>query len=175
MIFRDDDISRFTDMKRFKTIHQVFQEHEVIHTLAIIAKDIDKATELIQYIQDNKEQFDLQLHCWEHIDYSINESECYPHFRDSRKVFKEVFGEHPSVFYPPWNRGTKLIQTIAQNYRMTLSTEKISLSQYVRFNGSVKEEVVNFHYWADHEVMMLDPALRIYKDRMRQEQKRRCV
>jgi len=170
MIFRDDDISYLTDVKQFKRVHEIFIEHNVVHTIAVIASGIEKNQELIEYIKMNSWLMDVQLHCWEHIDYSQNESDIYEHMRLSRRIFKRVFGEYPKVFYPPWNKATQFLIDKMKDFHMELSNEKVSLSQYIRTKGGVNEKVVNFHYWADEEVIQLEPALKIYNER-----KNKCV
>jgi hypothetical protein len=44
---------------------------------------------------------------------------------------------------------------------LRVSWQKISLAQFIRAGGDVAEPVINFHYWAVEDVILLERALRI--------------
>jgi peptidoglycan/xylan/chitin deacetylase (PgdA/CDA1 family) len=166
LIFRDDDISYFTKLDDFVRVHEIFQRYGVIHTIAVICKDLEKNTELVQYIQDHIKEFDIQVHCWEHTDLTAAGGD---DLWRCKETLLNLFGVVATTLYPPWNKTSDLVVSFAENAGLTVSTEKITLSQYVRVMGQVKEEVVNFHYWADFEVILLEPALKIYTSTNRKE------
>lgn len=168
--FRDDDVSCDTDILRFRRVQELFDKYKVPHTIALVTKDIEKAPELIKYI--NLNNIDVQVHCYEHIDYSLEDNEIFiqPHLIESISIIKRYFDKTPTVFFPPWNNSSEKIVEVASELDLRVSVEKLSLQAFIRAGGGVKEKVVNFHYWAEEEVMFLEIALRMYVDR-----KSKCV
>lgn len=164
MIFRDDDISVHTDLAALKPVHDIFKKHLVMHTVAVIAKDIDMNTELIMYLK--RENFDVQLHCFEH--YNLTEmptDQLELSLTRAMNMFKRCGLDLPTVLYPPWNISSKAVEVLAwDKFKLNVSNRKCSLSQYVKANGNVDVDVVNFHYW-DEEIKDLDEALNIYTHR----------
>ena len=73
LIFRDDDISVYTDFILFKQVHEIFKQHKVNHRIAILAKDLWENKELFWYIC-SEPYLDVQLHGWTHRDYSKNQN-----------------------------------------------------------------------------------------------------
>lgn len=161
MTFRDDDISHLTNLKRFTDVHELFIKYGVIHTIAFICKDIEKNPELIAYINKHKDSFDIQIHCWEHTPMPENVDLA----RDLRGCINAIeyqFGTKPTVVYPPWNRSDKYVVDVAESLGLTVSHKKTTLSAYVRTMGDIAEDVINFHSWSEPEVILLEPALKIY-------------
>lgn len=170
MIFRDDDISCFTNMEDFKRVHELFNKYEVTHTIAVIAKDINDNQELVKYIF-SQPNIDVQLHCWDHIDLTkLEEKELFDTILKGASKLTATFGKTPTILFPPWNKHNDRMDKVADGIGLTVSSRKISLSQYIKFNGDVGENTINFHYWAPQEVMFLEQALSIYTQR-----KQRCV
>ena len=161
MIFRDDDVSVHTDLARLKPVHDVFKKYMVMHTVAIIAKDIDMNTELVMYLK--KENFDVQLHCFEHHHFpEMEHDKLKLDLQRCLNMFARCGFDRPTTLYPPWNQTTNKINIMAMaDFNLNVSTKKCSLSQYVMAGGNVDVDVVNFHYW-DKECDDLDEALRIY-------------
>jgi len=161
MIFRDDDISVHTDLAVLKPVHDIFKKHLVMHTVAVIAKDIDMNTDLVMYLK--KENFDVQLHCFEHYNFAeVDINKLDTDLLRSLNMFARCGIDRPTVLYPPWNITSHAVNVMAwDKHKLTVSNKKCSLSQYVKANGNVDVDVVNFHYW-DKECEDLDEALTIY-------------
>ncbi len=164
MIFRDDDISVHTDLAVLKPVHQIFKKYMVMHTVAIIAKDIDMNTELVMYLK--RENFDIQLHCFEHYNLTeLTAEQLDIALLKSTNMFKRCGFDLPIRLYPPWNKTSQAVNVLAwDKYNLEVSYKKCSLAQYVAANGNVDVDVVNFHYW-DDEIKDLDEALRIYTEK----------
>lgn len=164
IIFRDDDISFATDMVKFIRVQDIFDKYGILHTIALVTKDIGKAPELIKFI--NTHNIDVQIHCYEHIDYSleINEWLIEPQLKESIEIVKRFFNKTPTVFYPPWNKSCKKLKEVCTDLGLIVSFEKISLPAYIRAGGGISQNVINFHYWAEQEVMHLEIALKMYSD-----------
>lgn len=142
--FRDDDIGFNNDINEFKAIHEIFNKYKVIHTIAVIAKDIDqpKFSPLVRYIRKQK-NIDVQLHCWEHT--RVTPKEFSVQLPQAIDKIQKVFGR-PMVFYPPWNEVAPWMIATCKENNIIINASKISLSQYLR---GVRGETINFHYWSD--------------------------
>lgn len=166
MIFRDDDISYLTKLEDFKRVHSLFEKYNVMHTVAVIAKDLDKNPELVEYLKSNK-LIDVQLHCWEHYDMSITDKDTlYKDISEGIRTIIDILGVEITTLYPPWNKSSEILEDVAVGeLGLTVSNKKITLSAYIRCAGQVEEDVINFHYWADSECIFIEPALKIYSQK----------
>lgn len=162
MTFRDDDTSYLTNLKRFTEVHELFIKYGVIHTIAVICKDIEKNPELIAYINKHRDSFDIQIHCWEHTPMPEN-TDLACDLQGCINAIQYQFGTKPTTVYPPWNRSDEYVGEVAESLGLIVSNTKTTLSAYVRTMGGVEEDVINFHSWCEPEVMLIEPALKIYK------------
>jgi peptidoglycan/xylan/chitin deacetylase (PgdA/CDA1 family) len=160
MIFRDDDISYLTNLEEFKKVQEIFDHNNVRHTVALICKDIDKNPELIDFIRSK--DIDVQIHCWEHIPLTEYHDKLIDHLSWSISTIETYFGNRPTVLYPPWNKSDSFVEAKATDLGLKVSNKKITLSKYIQFKGKVSQKVINFHYWAYEEAMLLDAAMKIY-------------
>jgi len=163
MIFRNDDVSYKTEVGQFEEVHKVFKRHTILHTIALICKDIDRNHELIDYI--NRNNIDVQVHCWEHYDMTLNLDKLREDLPKCNETITRLFKHPPMVLYPPWNKSSQDVERIAAENYLTVSNQKVSLSQYIRFEGHTKEMVINFHSWALEEIKILEDAMIIYNRR----------
>lgn len=163
MIWRDDDISAITKLEQFRFVHEIFKGFGLVHTIAVIAKDIEKNKELVDYINDHKKSIDVQLHCWEHYDHKeLSEEKLREFFRKGIDSIHNSFGLTPKIFYPPWNSVSGLAIQVAESFNLQTRPQKCSLKNYIDNNGQVSFDVVNFHYWYEPEVNDLYKALKIH-------------
>jgi peptidoglycan/xylan/chitin deacetylase (PgdA/CDA1 family) len=156
MIFRDDDISKDTDLKKFKAVRDLFNKYGVLHTVALICKDIEQNKPLLKYLKSQK-NIDVQVHAWEHFNFQTD----LPKLHEQLPLAVELVTKHfnkPTVLYPPWNKSSIGVERIAWDNGLKVMADKISLSQYLR---GVKGNVINFHYWAP-ECSDLEAALKKY-------------
>ncbi len=160
MIFRDDDISHTTDLAAFHKVHNFFREAIVLHTIALIVKDIDTNPELVDYIKT--QNIDVQIHCWTHYDLTSDIEQAEKDLKLCIDTIEEVLNERPTTLYPPWNKTSKELEIMACHLGLRVSTEKGSLEHYILNQGNVDYDVINFHYWAQQEIILLEPALKIY-------------
>lgn len=161
MIFRDDDISAYTDLEKFHRVQKVFDNYGVTHTIAVLTKDMETRPDLVAYIKDHG--CDVQLHGWTHIKFTLDHSQVIEQLQRGIDDIYKLFGTRPSTFYPPWNDSDQFVEKAASSMQLQVSNKKTTLSKFIQSDGRVDEFVVNFHYWADQEAMMIEPALRIYK------------
>lgn len=160
MIWRNDDVSFKTEVGQFAEVHKLFKKHIVLHTIAVICKDIQKNPELIEYINTNN--IDVQVHCWDHYDFTLNHDRLKTDLPKCIKAITKYFKHAPITLYPPWNKSDEIVEQIAKDNGLTVSNKKVSLSQYIRTEGDVAESVINFHSWSLPEIIDLDAALTLF-------------
>ncbi len=167
MVFRNDDLSYLTAVNQFEEVHKLFKKYIVLHTVAVIAKDIQKNQPLIDFI--NSSNIDVQVHAWEHYDFTLNHDKLRVDLPKAVKAITKYFNHAPTVLYPPWNKSDEIVEQIAKENGLTVSNKKVSLSQFTRFKGNVTEDVINFHSWALSELVPdengeggLENALKLY-------------
>lgn len=166
MIFRDDDIGGATCFDLFRSVDSLFREHNVRHTVAVIAEDIEKNTPLVDYIRAHP-HINVQLHCWAHghdreteaMTKVDPEALAADLLRGANKLH-EVFGVRATVLYPPWNESNQAVVSAASQAGLKVSHKKISLEAYIR--GNREQAVINFHYWSARETSLLEKALQIH-------------
>lgn len=170
IIWRDDDLGYAhtahageieMDSERifndFVKVDQLFIKYGVKHTVAVIAKDVEKSINLIEYVKAHK-HIDVQLHCWEHLHYPQHMDVFSSHIEKGINKLTEVFGKRPTVFYPPYNDVCVEMRPICKQQGLELSYLKMDLIGYLKGR---KVPVINFHYWAD-ECKDLEEALKKY-------------
>ena len=156
IIWRDDDTSKDTDLKRFKEIHSLFIKYKVLHTVSLICAGIETNKPLVDYIK--KSGCDVQVHAWEHFDYTTNLKQVVTDLPKCVKIITKLFGKRPDTLFPPWNRSNPELEAIAWANDLAVSNKKISLDQFLR---GVEGEVLNFHGWHS-ECDQLEAALKKY-------------
>lgn len=160
MIFRDDDICVTTDLAVFKPVHENFRKAMVMHTVAIICKDFQLNNDLVNFIKANN--IDPQIHCWEHVSLpDLADEQLRIHFAACLRTFKLCGFDRPTTIYPPWNKNSWQLRSIASEFNLTVSSEKVSLSYYLKHKGNVTPSVINFHHW-DEECEDLPLVLELY-------------
>lgn len=163
MIFRDDDIHFLTDCDVYQRFHKVdalFKEYGIEHHIAILCNHFEQNPGLIEYIKANKHIIP-QIHGWEHIDYSseFNKGIIRKHLELCIAKFDELGLAKPTIWYPPWNFTSEIMEFLASEYGLIVSYKKETLTDFIRKNGEVTEPVINIHYWADIDTQMLGAAL----------------
>lgn len=163
MIWRDDDVGAYTE--HFIEVDRLLHERGIIHTAAVIGSQLVQNHALRQYIIDNLDHIDLQVHCWVHTE-TVGEGAV---LNDTMLCIALInkLGLEPSVLYPPYNRIAPHLQSAAEHYGLTVSTEHYSLAQYVARRGRVPHDsVILFHHWNPSDRELLPKALDIH-DRKR--------
>lgn len=162
LIWRDDDISAQTNVWELLLADDVLRAAGLRHTVAVIAKDIEDHVELIDAIRERR--MDVQLHCWTHDDLTIDR-ESLRNLASGVETIEQVFGQRPTVLYPPWNRADGMVYEVAESLGLRVSNQKVSLQKYIKVGGDVAEDVVNFHYWSEEERALLLEAIDVFRRR----------
>ena len=169
MIFRDDDIFFLTKIERFKRVDSLFMEYGIEHHIAILCNRFEEHTELIDYIRKNKHIIP-QIHGWEHIDYTHHHDLIKEHLNLCIAKFKELKLSKPTIWFPPWNKADDISVYLAQELGLITLNKKNTITDYIQDIDYDLGDVINFHYWADQDVAMLDPALKKdYNSRKKKE------
>jgi hypothetical protein len=158
MIWRDDDIAVTTRLEDLRTVDDLFQRYRVPHTIALIANLIDVNRPLVEFIRER--HMIVQVHGWSHDDLTTTPA-AVADLPKAIEMIERVFGQRPTVLYPPWNRTTPQLEAAAAQMGLRVDAEKISLQQFIRTGGDVREDTINFHYWNAPDVPLLDEALRL--------------
>jgi peptidoglycan/xylan/chitin deacetylase (PgdA/CDA1 family) len=162
-IWRDDDVWYKTTgekLDQFLRVDDHFQKYQVPHTLAVLAAHLDENQPLVDAIKERRML--VQLHAWHHDDLSVS-SEARLDLVDAIKMLERLFGARPTVLYPPWNRTSVELDAAAKVLGLQVRCHKISLQQYIRFEGDTFEDTVNFHFWDESEFDLIPKALAIYR------------
>jgi peptidoglycan/xylan/chitin deacetylase (PgdA/CDA1 family) len=158
IIWRDDDVL----LKRHQlglllAADDIFQRAGRVHTIAVIASTL--TCELAAVIRERR--MSAQLHCWQHDDLSKPGADA--RLAQAVARIEDLVGVRPTVLYPPWNRTSVALEAAAAELGLTVSAVKVSLEQFIRCDGGVAEDVVNFHFWHDPDVRQLARALALEK------------
>lgn len=140
MIYRDDDINRFTDIQVFMAIHDLFLKNNKIHTCVCEMKDLWESRGLWHLLM-TLPNLEIALHCWEHIDYSelsyeqarVEIGKAISYFNEKTK---SGYGKVIPIktLFPPWNR-------VSDNLKKACDSWGIRLDN--RHSG----DVFAFHWW----------------------------
>lgn len=166
MIYRHDDFPQgINNGFEFETFHQEFVKRNKVHTLSILFKLLNKDSWLVRYV-NNTSNFDIQLHGWEHLNYSLeSEKVIRDHIVKSFRKSAELFGILPTVWYLPWNGwvdGKKFelvprVTKIAKDYGLEVNINCEHIYDVMEKNK--KSDTVYFHYWKDKERILVSKLL----------------
>lgn len=163
--WRDDDPAlqtRGQKFDQFKAFHRVFQKYGVLHTIALITRDVEQNEPLINFIKEHRNEFDVQLHCVDHLDFTHNHKEVEWQLKTGADDIERIFGKRPTTWFPTWNKTDDFVNSIAERLGLKVSFRKISIDQFIRCDGDVVEDVVNMHFWNYGDQINLAEALKIY-------------
>lgn len=139
--YRDDDISKYTDINLITKIHSLFIKYNKIHTVTLEMSGLWD-NKVIWYWLMTTPNLDIGLHGWEHKDYSqLDYSEIYFDLKSSLNYwnFNIARGKYEpktiKVFYPPWNKTSENLERVCRDLGLEVDN---------REGG----EVYNLHWWA---------------------------
>jgi len=156
--WRDDDVSATTKIAELSACDDIFQQYQQPHTIGLIAAGIMERPDLVDFI--NSRRMIVELHGWEHTDLT-EDPKGLTHLELGVAVIESLFGRRPTTLFPPWNRTSADLEAFAGTLGLVVSSNKVSLEQYIRSEGEPLEPVVNFHYWSAEERALLPHAFAI--------------
>lgn len=140
MIYRDDDIGKFTDLTTIMEIQKVFDEYEQIHTVTILMEDLWESRGVWEWLVTTP-NIDIALHGWVHVNHAGMSPESQERWIAQALSYWKMHTERIGVdipikvFYPPWN---------SWNDATKRACEKLGLEMNVCIDT---EKVYNFHWW----------------------------
>ena len=139
-LFRDDDVSKYTDIQTFLKIHDLFKKYKKVHTCAVEMDGLFDSRGVWHLLQ-TEPLIEIGLHGWTHKDYSILS---YDEICDDFKKSLDYWNSHSyegygkviqiKTYYPTWNRVSDNLMRACATYRLKL-------------DARVGGEVFNFHWW----------------------------
>lgn len=147
MIFRDDDISKFTDLTTIMKIQELFDRHKKIHTVTVLMEGLWESRGVWEWLMTTP-NLNIALHGWKHINYDkltvlqiVDDIlGCLSYWKTNveRCGYKV---ESLKVFYPPWN-------SLSEHKASEVSTI-LGIKVDTRTRISSPTEIYDFHWW-DH-------------------------
>lgn len=149
----------YYDFEQFKKVHQLIAGAGEIHTIAIIAGEIENHPEMKEYILERKAEFGFGLHGWLHERYSEWQTSAIVVSlgRARRKIF-ETFGEWCTEYYPTWNKRSPALYEACKSLDLLLNDDWMTLTEAL--TGEQKK-AIRFHSWNQAEVDQLKKYLNV--------------
>lgn len=141
MLWRDDDVSKYTDLTTLFKIQELFDKYNRIHTVTLIMDELWESRGVWEWLMTTQ-NIDIALHGFMHCDYStMSYVWVESHIQGSLEYWEENskrggYKFRPlKVFYPPWNKVSDDVYKICSKYGLEVNT-------------CVDEsKVYNFHWW----------------------------
>ena len=107
VVFRLDDVnSDFLTKVQINLMDQFISQNQSI-SLGLIMHRIDPASAVVEKVKEGKQKalFELDLHGWDHVDYSqLSKEEQLGTLQQASDKMNTIFGQHSQVFIPPYNK-----------------------------------------------------------------------
>ncbi len=170
IVCRSDEWDFRFGVERYQRIHQEFLKRNLVETVNLqfcqhgVLSNINDT--LVEYLK-NTPNYDIQLHCWEHIIYAdMSEAVITRDLAASCHYFMKYFNRLPAVWYPPWNMVSQTMLSVADDFGMRVDNESYDLKKFIR---EVKAETftghsIYFHGGMEQELVILPEALDLVVD-----------
>jgi hypothetical protein len=146
ILYRDDDPSVYTCITEFKKINDYFIKKDWKHTVAVLMKDLWQNHALFYYLATTP-NIDVELHGWEHKDYSIlSYDECFEDLNKSinywRSNCQRMIGNIKplTTFFAPWNREGDNIKKACEDVGLKFCNVKEGVWE--------DKKIISFHWWS---------------------------
>lgn len=107
VVFRLDDVnSDFLTKVQINLMDQFISQNQSI-SLGLIMHRIIPTSPVVEKIKEGKQKglFELDLHGWDHVDYSqLSKEEQFGTLQKASDKMNTIFGQHSQVFIPPYNK-----------------------------------------------------------------------
>src|SRR3990167_5617688 len=148
MVWRDDDVGKFTDLTTIMRIQELFDKYDKTHTCAVLMEDLWESKGIWFWLMTTK-NIEVALHGWIHIDYSeLSKGEieadikkCLTYWETNSRRAMDVYGyefKPIKIFYPPWNKSSDDLVEVCDVLGLEVSTKT---------KASHPDEVYDFHWW----------------------------
>ena len=107
VVFRLDDVnSDFLPKVQINLMDQFISQNQSV-SLGLIMHRIDPTSPVVEKIKEGKQKglFELDLHGWDHVDYSqMSKEEQLGTLQQASDKMDTIFGQRSQVFIPPYNK-----------------------------------------------------------------------
>lgn len=107
VVFRLDDVnSDFLTKVQLNVMDQFISQNQSV-SLGLIMHRIEPTSPVVAKVQEGKQKglFELDLHGWDHVDYSqLSKEEQLGTLQQASDKMNIIFGQHSQVFIPPYNK-----------------------------------------------------------------------
>jgi|GEM_PF-939044 len=107
VVFRLDDVnSDFLTKIQINLMDQFISQNQSI-SLGLIMHRINQASPVVEKVKEGKQKglFELDLHGWDHVDYSqLSKEEQLGTLQQASDKMNTIFGQRSQVFIPPYNK-----------------------------------------------------------------------
>ena len=140
MIYRDDDISKYSDLTTLFKIQDLFDKYNKIHTVTILMEDLWESRGVWEWLTTTP-NLDIALHGWTHVDYSVMyDIDIKNHIQGSLDYWNSNLARLDKVIpikvmYPPWNKSSDILVS---------ECKKLGLEVNVDIDTN---RVYNLHWW----------------------------
>lgn len=170
LVIRHDDFDFRMALDHYILTHQMFLDRGLVETVNLqfsqFGRLVEIRPEVVKYLLKTP-NYDIQLHCWEHIMYANMPSMViYRDLAASCWKFMELFHKKPTIWYPPWNVKSIEMEQIADGFGMTVDAESYDLKKFLREieANDFRGHSVYFHAYQQDEMIVLPKVL----DRIKQ-------
>ena len=170
IIIRHDDFDFRLEPHQYMAIHEEFIKRNLVETAVLQFAQCERIgnfkPETVRYLNEAP-NWDLQLHGWQHAsyaDYDFNET--VKELCAAFYMFQKLFNRLPSVWHPPWNCYSPVMQQAAEYMGLTINNESYDIAKFVREakTGIYLGHSFYFHGWKSNEVALLPEALDLVVD-----------
>ncbi len=146
IIYRDDDPNVYTCLHEFKKVNQWFKDRKLNHTVAVVMEDLWENHGLFYYLA-TEPNIIVELHGWEHKDYSIlSYDECFNDLKKSKEYWetncKRMTGIDKKIttYFAPWNREGDNIKKACEDLGLRFCATKDGVWE--------DNKIISFHWWS---------------------------
>lgn len=160
---QQSDLRGRTLFEAFLESDRMFEEHNYPCTLAVLSEGIPYETKWIEHIKKNKHRYKLELHGGLHINY-MRKGDEYTKKELMLAIDKieATFETRLSMWYPPWGRkGTPWNSgpMICKELGIEMYHQVGKVDAKLWLKNPDKYPHVNFHYWNDAQVKIVNQIL----------------
>jgi peptidoglycan/xylan/chitin deacetylase (PgdA/CDA1 family) len=169
IIYREDDVSKLTDVSVLKYVHEQFLNNHLTHTVSFLCDGLEQNIPLIDYI-NKTHNWNLAIHGWNHHNYCMmSKTQIEDELDKCILQIDNLFGVVPEKWYLPFNGWTDkdgfdkvpFVADLAFYHGIDVDIDCYHISDAVpalEKGEKLRTDTVYFHSW-DREELKLLPQL----------------
>ncbi len=170
IVVRQDDMDFRLEPHQYMAIHEEFIKRNLVETAVLQFAQFERVgnfrPEIVKYLNEAP-NWDLQLHGWQHANYSeYDYHQIVKELCAAFYLFQKLFNRLPTVWYPPWNCYSPVMQDAANYMGIKIDNESCGVSEFVRKMkaGMFLGHSFYFHGYKASEMALLPEALDLVVD-----------